>query len=526
MAVFAIARIAPLVVSFSGAHVCPSDSLDSMSLLQSISADSSHFEQGKKAQAGQPAQPAAPAAASTSREEVNAIWNTMRDMWPHPAMPEDDGACIQMSMRDNTMVMTDTTFTLPLSMNSNLLDRGAEESKTNTVTDLLTQEVDFGPLRLSKNMKGNEMTMRASTLVINNVPKVYEETVLDNGTPRVPQAPQGQRGSFAQVRAEASTDAGEGTVTGSNLYMYDSQLSMDATHFTMNVGASPSLLQTDSSVVNINKLNINMYMHGNSMSMDNTDFAMIIRGQPQPGQLPDNVASAGMAGDDIARLLLLSMTSFREASTDNSLTQRPTESEELRSVWSWLDTWNEESATADAVNINMYMYDNDMSMDQTIFRMNVGASGTSLSQTDSSGGLHEASSPSEASTVASATVQNHYLYNQQYAMQNTELVIGTSSLLETQSETHSNAQAKEMQPVEQPSDINMYMYRNTMRMTDTVFTMNVGSDSQSLVQTGPSDKSTSGKHAETVNVGSINIKMYMLENDMSMASTTFTWTLG
>jgi hypothetical protein len=113
-------------------------------------------------------------------------------------------------------------------------------------------------------------------------------------------------------------------------------------------------------------------------------------------------------------------------------------------------------------------------------------------------------------------------------MKDTELTFDVgNSLLETQSNQTSSGK-----------QVNMYMYKNSMKMRDTIFNFNVGSGAQGLLQQDAANdlesallrkdarKASSTRRMQVMNVNSLNINMYMLENDMSMTNTKFTWNLS
>jgi hypothetical protein len=504
-------------------------SVMSLSLLGAVEADSAYEEasllqvKGRDnfRQRGDPV-------SSTSRDEVLAVWDSMRSMWPHPGPALQAGCNINMDMRDNTMTMDGTSFTFPQRSSLLLQDSNVD------VGELATKEVDFGPLRLSKNMKGNLMTMKgSSTKISTGKIKTDELTVLEDMQ---------QVGSLLEMDAKRQGQENKNVpASDQNLYMYNSQLSMDGTYFTMNVGTGTQsqgtgLLETRlSSEVTLDALNINMYMHDNRMSMKGTtEFTMDVNSASKQ-LVPDDgttVSEAGVAAADLARLVLLSISSFREAAQDNSILQKPAESNELKSIWSWLETWTGGSAGDNSLDINMYMYDNEMTMDKTQFAMRVGGPALVLAEnskesftTGSAAGASASMTP-----VAGSQAQDMYLYDAQYSMRDTQLTFDVgNSLLETQSNRTSSG-----------TQVNMYMYKNSMQMQDTIFNFNVGSGAQGLLQKDAENVSSSTKRLQkdaenessstrrmqVMNVNSLNINMYMLENDMSMTNTKFTWNLS
>ena len=69
-------------------------------------------------------------------------------------------------------------------------------------------------------------------------------------------------------------------------------------------------------------------------------------------------------------------------------------------------------------------------------------------------------------------------------------------------------------PDQAGGSINMYMYNNTMSMTNTDFSMDKAQSSG--MWTGPTDRMAEAGGPE------VNINMYMYDNNMSMDNTIFT----
>merc|ERR1712151_785695 len=100
-----------------------------------------------------------------------------------------------------------------------------------------------------------------------------------------------------------------------------------------------------------------MYMHGNAMVMDGTDFAMNLNSDGANVNRDGSLAEAGQIAGDLARLLLLTISAFKESASEEARSRKPSESNELKSVWSWLKSWTTQaSAAPTAVDINMHMY--------------------------------------------------------------------------------------------------------------------------------------------------------------------------
>lgn len=318
------------------------------------------------------------------------------------------------------------------------------------------------------------------------------------------------------------------------MYMYQDSLAMETTFFTMNVGAAAaSFLQQPAppgaSVMSLQDLNINMFMYQNEMTMTDTNFQMNVHSLP----FSPDLQAAGILGGDLARILLLNVLTMSNA-VENMDVQfgDNRETDDTKKVWKWLKGWSPSSSVgATSANINMHMYDNKMSMDGTLFKMNVGSdpelAGLAVKETVQAQGANGSAvlTASESAlftrkeeTVSAsaqpAPAKEWKLYRSAMDMKNTEFSISAGSLLQ-----EGNAA-----PVPgSGADINMYMYSNEMSMKTTDFTMNVGDVPASLLQ-------ASSRHAEAqsmvMNAGRLNIRMYMYKNDMSMTDTDLSWTIG
>merc|ERR1711936_204830 len=161
---------------------------------------------------------------------------------------------------------------------------------------------------------------------------------------------------------------------------------------------------------------------------------------------------------------------------------------ELQEVWDWLASLQPSDTEEAAINVNMYMAYNQMSMTGTKFSMNVG---------DEQAGDEERADrmPDGGDEETTKT----------WSWSWTPSPIGGT--------------------------VNMYMYKNAMSMEDTVFTMNVaddgsfsGSASANFESTRPGERSfgrmRSGKgsqHGE-----GLSVNMFMFNNSMAMKETIFT----
>merc|ERR1712109_345369 len=183
-------------------------------------------------------------------------------------------------------------------------------------------------------------------------------------------------------------------------------------------------------------------------------------------------------------LLALSSGSPRTTTTSSPI---PDAGADLQEVWDWLEGLVTDGTSDAAINVNMYMAYNQMSMTGTKFSMDVGSQAG-----DEDTGDRMATGTDDEST-----------------------------------ETWSWS----WKPSSVGGTINMYMDKNAMSMEDTVFTMNVdddgnmsGSASASLDSTNPMERSfawmRSGLGGQAGKALSVN--MFMFNNTMSMNETIFT----
>jgi len=184
-------------------------------------------------------------------------------------------------------------------------------------------------------------------------------------------------------------------------------------------------------------------------------------------------------------LLALSSGSPRTTTTSSPI---PDAGADLQEVWDWLEGLVTDGTSDAAINVNMYMAYNQMSMTGTKFSMDVGSQAG-----DEDTGDRMATGTDDEST-----------------------------------ETWSWS----WKPSSVGGTINMYMYKNAMSMEDTVFTMNVnddgnmsGSASASLDSTNPIMERSfawmrSGLGGQDGKALSVN--MFMFNNTMSMKETIFT----
>jgi hypothetical protein len=478
----------------------------------------------------------------TKREqnEVVKVWGSMSTWGGKGHAPH--AANIDMFMRSNTMEMVNTEFSFRGNMPSSFVaanqgnerfaeimdpsmpekqKRGAKKNLrgkkprnqklgNNTISNNPdnTREVSFGPVHIGKYMSDDSLVMTRNKLSINGI------SVTDRSIVIASLAQQSQRSEESAVQASSLP---------SQVYMYDDSLSMDKTVFTMNVGgAAASFIQkTDSSVMSLDTLDINMFMYGNSMLMKDSEFQMNVN--KLPTSEPTTLRTAGVQGGDLTRLLFLATSVFGDAAGDQNISYGEVkDTRHLQSVWSWMKSWSSTSGgSKNRASINMHMYDNTMSMDNTAFTMNVGeGAGANINFN-----TLESSNAHASETSLEAAAREYKVYSTNMAMKDSIFKIGVGSSLIQESE-------KSKLPTLGPgSDIEMHMYNNKMSMTDTVFNMNVGSQA-SFRKTKRSSRGGKkillerAKQGGTMNINRLNIKMYMYENHVTMKKTAFAWTIS
>merc|ERR1712012_1068 len=170
-------------------------------------------------------------------------------------------------------------------------------------------------------------------------------------------------------------------------------------------------------------------------------------------------------------LFLLSFTTTLVSSMSTTTTTvappQPGPDATLQEVWDWMVSVAG-SQDEGRLNINMWMSGNKMSMQDTFFSMNVGEEAVSSSR----------------SMTGDSTLESDGLVSWTWS------------------------------PDQAGGSINMYMYNNTMSMTNTNFSMDTDLDNNMEF---PSDRMTAVGGGREV-----NINMYMYDNDMSMDNTVFT----
>jgi len=187
-------------------------------------------------------------------------------------------------------------------------------------------------------------------------------------------------------------------------------------------------------------------------------------------------------------LVLITVAAGQPRTTTSS--PIPSADADLQEVWDWLGSLNPSGNDEAALNVNMYMAYNQMSMTGTKFSMNVGND----QEGDEEEGDRMAGGGDEATTKT-------------WSWSWTPSPIGGT--------------------------VNMYMYKNAMSMEDTVFTMNVaddgsmsGSSSANFGSTMPLERSfgwmRSGGQGGGVSGKGLSVNMFMYNNSMAMKETIFT----
>merc|ERR1712109_327762 len=131
-------------------------------------------------------------------------------------------------------------------------------------------------------------------------------------------------------------------------------------------------------------------------------------------------------------LLALSSGSPRTTTTSSPI---PDVGADLQEVWDWLEGLVTDGTSDAAINVNMYMAYNQMSMENTVFTMNV----------DDDGNM---------SGSASASLDSTNPMERSFAWMRSGLGGQAGKAL----------------------SVNMFMFNNTMSMKETIFTMDVAND--------------------------------------------------
>merc|ERR1712142_572199 len=163
-----------------------------------------------------------------------------------------------------------------------------------------------------------------------------------------------------------------------------------------------------------------------------------------------------------------------------SATDIPGANSTLEDVWEWMSSVAKDSNDG-IININMYMSGNKMSMTDTFFTMDV--------ETEAFDRMTKVKEENDDEEIISWS----------------------------------------WSPSNNGGSISMHMYNNSMSMVDTVFTM--GSDMGSMNWNGSSVMEINGENLERsgkkgqsgLDNFSLNINMYMYDNQMAMNKTVFTF---
>jgi len=318
----------------------------------------------------------------------------------------------------------------------------AKQKPKYSLSDVVLRNWNAGSASFNMYMLENFMEMQDTTFTAGMQTKSEPSMVVDSNDMQ----------SEAVKSVTASSSASD-----NHMYMFNNELSMTDTIFTMNVGSAGRRELQDMNF-DINTLNINMYMCHNEMSMDITDFSMNINGEWSIPDSPDQMQTEMQGGNDQAvdliNLLFLTVLSLQqEASAD---------SPDGMSVFEWM---KDLADGQDSLDINMHMYNNKMSMTNTIFTWNV-------NQSPMESEVSEEEREAEANTKPRTF------------------------------ETRSRRQLSE----------DIKIRDSSMSMEQTTVTMNVGTENQVGLL---------GAGQNMMSVGELNIKMYMFANMMSMTDTTF-----
>jgi len=408
----------------------------------------------------------------------NSVFNSMAAWGSTPAKAANNKAVASMYMQNNLMTMTDTDFSTTINSGGRRsvtrLDRRAARRRCRAPQPapppnkyIRSKGWSAGAkFDFNMYMNENQMSMFNSNIAWNGATNSRAELTIKSRNFNTP---------VYQRNVNVRRRKNNNIVTSSsdyNLYMAENTLSMQTTTFTMNVGNGAGGRRMSAGVTT---LNINMYMCHNTMSMTNTDFAMNIKGGSSDSSLATDSISDLTSGNDkstdIAQLLPLIIAGIEGSRRGGSM-----------NIFSWIRS---AAATTNTLTLNMHMYKNDMSMTDTTFRFNVG---------DGAGGRRSYTFVNGTTTANSEEAFNDN-DDDDFFHQRPNMTAGR------------RAPAK-----------NKYIDKSSKTMTNTVFTMNVGS--------GAGGRRSDRRSGNTMSMDKLNIKMYMYDNEMSMKTTTFAWTIG
>jgi len=458
-----------------------------------------------------------PPAPTPAKEDVSRVWTDMKS-WGTVRPSPPGGADIKMYMQDNHMTMDATRFVMNGGSDAQMDDFfGSTPTSNSQVKEM---SVKAGAVGLGRFTLRDSMTMTDTTQITNGQSTHDDKTVV--GTEKEEQVELIQQSSTQQSEVHS---AEQSTRNARNVYMSNNEMSMETTVFTMNVGTGSEAtedLQASTNMASVDTLNINMYMHENDMLMDGTKFEMNVaigmldKAEAEELVQVQSVASKGIRGADLTRLALLQVPWVLGAE-GASLAEDGNPAGDDQSVWDWLKGWTTSTASQrGAVDINMFMYNNSMSMNGIDFAFNVGTAATELVATsDTVDHAAQNKATHAAAAAEKAAPPPKYMYQKVASMKGTTFTMGVGDVQETVQESAATQES-----------VNLYMANNKMSMTNTVFKMNVGSGSTELanVQGGISeDARTKTKMGQTLNCKSLNVRMYMYKNSMAMKTTEFTW---
>jgi len=191
-----------------------------------------------------------------------------------------------------------------------------------------------------------------------------------------------------------------------------------------------------------------------------------------------------MALPALTLLLLIGSVAAKPGATTQA---PPPEGASLEEVWAWMSTLP--SSDTDATfNINMYMAYNQMSMTDTKFTMDVGGAEEEEEADRMAGGGQEELKTwnwSWSPSAGGGGTVNMYMYRNEMTMEDTVFTMEVSEDGGMEGAASSNMAIGSMDRIlgwmrqggaARGPSINMYMYANSMAMDNTVFTMDVAKE--------------------------------------------------
>jgi len=196
----------------------------------------------------------------------------------------------------------------------------------------------------------------------------------------------------------------------------------------------------------------------------------------------------------IVCLIFLTVASGQPRTTTTS-SPIPEADADLQEVWDWLASLNPSDTDEAPINVNMYMAYNQMSMTGTKFSMDVGkdqAGDEERADRMANGGADDEKTKtwswSWTPSPIGGTV-NMYMYKNAMSMEDTVFTMnigGDGSMSGSASADFASTMPLERSfgwmrsskggPSGEGLSVNMFMYNNSMTMKETIFTMEVGTD--------------------------------------------------